>query len=46
MKLNVTSRSLYIGSDVGAWNCDKNGKSREAIVILDESLAIVGELLS
>lgn len=33
----------YIGWDVGGWNCDKNGKSRDAIVILDAALQIVGK---
>jgi hypothetical protein len=35
--------SFYIGWDVGGWNCDKNGKSRDAIVILDETLDLVGK---
>jgi hypothetical protein len=35
--------SFVIGWDVGGWNCDRNGKSRDAIVILDETLAIVGK---
>lgn len=35
--------SFYIGWDVGGWNCDKNGKSRDAIVILDVDLQIVGK---
>ena len=26
----------YIGWDVGGWNCDRNQKSRDAILILDE----------
>ena len=34
--------SFYIGWDVGGWNCDKNGKSRDAIVILDAERKIVG----
>jgi hypothetical protein len=34
-------KSFSIGWDVGAWNYDKNSKSRDAIVILDETLAIV-----
>lgn len=33
----------FIGWDVGGWNCDKNGESRDAIVILDASRAIVGK---
>ena len=32
----------FIGWDVGGWNCDKNSKSRDAIVILDGSLRLVG----
>ncbi len=34
---------FYVGWDVGGWNCDKNGKSRDAIVILDSALQIVGK---
>lgn len=34
---------FYVGWDVGGWNCDKNGKSRDAIVILDAALQIVGK---
>jgi hypothetical protein len=35
--------SFFIGWDVGGWNCDKNSKSRDAIVILDSNLSIVGQ---
>jgi predicted nuclease with RNAse H fold len=35
--------SYSIGWDVGGWNCDKNTKSRDAIVILDSTTAIVGK---
>jgi hypothetical protein len=35
--------SFYIGWDVGGWNCDKNGKSRDAIVVLDADLQIFGK---
>lgn len=35
--------SYYIGWDVGGWNCDKNGKSRDAIVVLDTAWQIVGK---
>lgn len=38
-----SSQDFYIGWDVGGWNCDKNNKSRDAIVILDDSLSIVGQ---
>ena len=43
--MNGTSQapSLYFGWDVGGWNCDKNGKSRDALVILDAGLNIVGQ---
>jgi predicted nuclease with RNAse H fold len=34
--------SFYIGWDVGGWNCGKNQKSRDAIVIIDSNLSIVG----
>jgi hypothetical protein len=34
--------SYYIGWDVGGWNCDKNGKSRDAVAILDAELKLVG----
>lgn len=34
--------AYFIGWDVGGWNCDKNTKSRDAIVILDGALAPVG----
>ena len=40
-----TSRQVdaySIGWDVGGWNCDRNAKSRDAIVILNENLGIVG----
>lgn len=29
--------TYYVGWDVGAWYCDDNSKSRDAIVVLDES---------
>ena len=35
--------SFSIGWDVGGWNCDKNGKSRDALVILDAEQKIVGK---
>jgi hypothetical protein len=35
--------AFYIGWDVGGWNCDKNNKSRDAVVILDAELKLVGK---
>ncbi|MGH9785235.1 MAG: hypothetical protein ACRD88_13720 [Terriglobia bacterium] len=35
--------AVFMGWDVGGWNCDKNNESRDAIVILDAALHIVGE---
>ena len=37
------AKSFYIGWDVGGWNCDKNPRSRDAIVILDSTLSIIGQ---
>ncbi len=34
--------TFFVGWDVGGWNCEKNGSSRDAVVILDETLDIVG----
>ena len=34
--------SYFVGWDVGGWNCDRNNRSRDAVVILDEQLQIVG----
>lgn len=35
--------AFFIGWDVGAWNCDSNARSRDAIVILDSQCQIVGQ---
>jgi hypothetical protein len=35
--------TFYMGWDVGGWNCDKNGKSRDALVILDAELKLIGK---
>jgi hypothetical protein len=43
MKTTATPESVFIGWDVGVWNCDNNRKSRDAIVILDSSLDPVGQ---
>lgn len=42
MTAPIPTAVFYIGWDVGGWNCDKNGKSRDAIVILGTTLQIVG----
>lgn len=43
MKPVAARRSFFIGWDVGGWNCDRNSKSRDAVVILDDKMAIVGK---
>lgn len=39
---DLSVRLCFICWDVGAWYCDKNHKRRDAILILDESRAVVG----
>lgn len=34
---------LFIGWDVGGWNCDKNPNSRDALVILDAECHLLGK---
>lgn len=34
--------NLFIGWDVGGWNCDYNPKSRDALVILDSERRLLG----
>ena len=36
------SSGLFIGWDVGAWNCDKNPSSRDALVVLDSQRKLMG----
>lgn len=33
---------LLIGWDVGGWNCDRNRLSRDALVVVDHNLHVVG----
>ena len=33
---------FFVGWDVGGWNCERNPKSRDALVILDASANLVG----
>ncbi|WOX04221.1 hypothetical protein [Microbulbifer pacificus] len=34
---------LFIGWDVGGWNCDRNASSRDALVVLDRERNILGQ---
>lgn len=43
MSSRSQAASFYVGWDVGGWNCDRNSKSRDALVILDAGLGIVGK---
>lgn len=43
MSGKAQTSSFFIGWDVGGWNCDKNGKSRDALVILDAELKLAGK---
>lgn len=38
----MSSNKYFVGWDVGAWNCDKNKSSRDAIVILDSNGKLLG----
>lgn len=40
----MITANYYIGWDVGGWNCDRNANSRDAIVILDDDLSVIGSL--
>jgi len=39
----ISSHTYYMGWDAGGWNCDKNFKSRDAIVILNDDNEQVGK---
>ncbi len=43
MTVSLPTTEFFIGWDVGAWNCEKNSRSRDAIVILDSRNKIVGQ---
>ena len=43
MSSALQAPEYFVGWDVGGWNCDENGESRDAIVILDASRSIVGK---
>lgn len=38
----MNAEKVYLGWDVGGWNCDKNSKSRDALVFLDANRKIMG----
>ncbi len=39
----VPVHSLYIGWDVGGWNCERNANSRDALVVLDARRNLLGK---
>lgn len=39
----TASQTWYIGWDVGAWNCEKNTNSRDALVVLNQHGELVGK---
>lgn len=43
MRPGAQRLSFFVGWDVGGWNFDQNSASRDAIVILDNALAIFGK---
>lgn len=43
MSGTAQASAYYVGWDVGGWNCDNNANSRDAIVILDSGLVVVGK---
>ena len=41
--MSPTSSPIFIGWDVGGWNCDKNPASRDALVVLDSQRQLIGK---
>lgn len=41
--MTAGSDQVFIGWDVGGWNCDKNPNSRDALVVLDGTGAGIGQ---
>lgn len=41
--MTASSDQVFIGWDVGGWNCDKNPNSRDALVVLDGAGARIGQ---
>ena len=42
MRSDAKSLSLFIGWDVGGWNCGNNPNIRDAIAIPNNNLVIIG----
>lgn len=42
MHTNKDPEALFIGWDVGGWNCDNNANSRDALVVLDRGRNVLG----
>nr|WP_033230621.1 DUF429 domain-containing protein [Microbulbifer agarilyticus] len=42
MHTGKDSETLFVGWDVGGWNCDNNANSRDALVILDRGRNVLG----
>lgn len=38
----ITQAEIFIGWDVGGWDCDRNPRSRDALVVLDVGRQVVG----
>ena len=38
----MTDNTLFVGWDVGGWNCDSNANSRDALVVLDRERNLLG----
>lgn len=43
MNASRQTAAYSIGWDVGGWNCDRNARSRDAVVILNGNLGVVGK---
>lgn len=43
VKGNAGQPDIFIGWDVGGWDCDRNPRSRDALVVLDSNRQLIGE---
>jgi hypothetical protein len=41
--IEPNASTLFMGWDVGGWNCDRNPASRDALVVLDAERRLVGK---